>query len=315
MLPLESVGVFAGKRKITSGPGKTLRFWSSRKVVRLVFVKYHILTPEAFDEVAWYVVHSVLWVVPRLFQVWAAKPVMELAGTNEMQSRYKEEHCKKCPSCNTAVETCGHVLFCREEGRVDVLEKSIDLLDDWLIEQGTDEELRFCLIDYAQGRGGITMYDICHNKSPQFQRMARSQDKIGWRRFMEGIVWKEIFNVHYSTLHDSEEDMPEPSLWTKGLVIKLLEVTHGQWLYRNVHVHDCISGALATAKKEELQKAIKDELELGGEGLAEEDMYLLEINLDDLATTSGEDQTYWLLAIRAARAWRALQQAATPETT
>jgi hypothetical protein len=29
---------------------------------------------------------------------------------------------------------------------------------------------------------------------------------------------------------------------------------------------------------------------------------------DDLTTTSGEDQTYWLLAIRAARAWRALQQ-------
>jgi hypothetical protein len=84
------------------------------------------------------------------------------------------------------------------------------------------------------------MYDICHNKSPQFQRMARSQDKIGWRRFMEGMVSKEILNVHYSTSHDSEEDMPEPSLWTKGLVIKLLEVTHGQWLYRNVHVHDCI---------------------------------------------------------------------------
>jgi hypothetical protein len=70
---------------------------------------------------------------------------------------------------------------------------------------------------------------------------------------------------------------------------------------------------LAIEKKEELQKAIEDELELGGEGLAGEDMYLLEINLDDLATTSSEDQTYWLLAIRAARRWRALalQQANT----
>ena len=79
-------------------------------------------------------------------------------------------------------------------------------------------------------------------------------------------------------------------------------------------MHDAISGTLATAKKEGLQKAIEDELELGGEGLAEEDMYLLEINLDDLATMSGEDQTYWLLAIRAAQAWRALQQANISET-
>ncbi len=91
---------------------------------------------------------------------------------------------------------------------MDVLEKSIDLLDDWLIEQGTDEELRFCLIDYARGRGGLSMYDICHKKSPKFHCMTRSQDQIGWRRFMEGMVSKEIQNVHYSTSHESEEDMP-----------------------------------------------------------------------------------------------------------
>jgi hypothetical protein len=127
---------------------------------------------------------------------------------------------------------------------------------------------------------------------------------------MEGMVSKEILNIHYSTACDSEEDMPAPYVWAKGLVIKLLETTHGQWLYRNIHVHDATSGSLATAKKEELQKAIEDELELGGEGLVEEDLYLLEINLDDLATTSGEDQTYWLLEIRAARAWRSLQSAA-----
>jgi hypothetical protein len=60
MLPLESAGVFAGKRKIMSGPGKTLRYWSSRNVACSVFAKYGILVPEAFDEVAWQVVHSAL---------------------------------------------------------------------------------------------------------------------------------------------------------------------------------------------------------------------------------------------------------------
>jgi hypothetical protein len=194
---------------------------------------------------------------------------------------------------------------------VDVLEKSIDLLDDWLIEQDTEEELRFCLIDYARGRGGVTMSDICHGKSNNYKKMAQSQDLIGWRRFMEGMISKEVLNLYYSTSWDNEEDLPEPSQWSKGLVDKFLEVTHRQWLYRNIHVHDAISGALATAKKEEPQKAIEGKIELGGKGLAEEDMNLLEINLDDLATTSGEDQTYWLLAIMAVRAWRTLQQANT----
>jgi len=51
----------------------------------------------------------------------------------------------------------------------------------------------------------------------------------------------------------------------------------------------------------ELMREIEKQLELGTEGLPQEDRYLLEINLKDLETTSGEKQTYWLLAIRAAR--------------
>ena len=67
-------------------------------------------------------------------------------------------------------------------------------------------------------------------------------------------------------------------------------------------------GVNATLKKEELQQLIEDDLELGEEGLEDEDKYLLEINMDDLATASGETQTYWLLAIRAARDARVLQE-------
>ena len=33
------------------------------------------------------------------------------------------------------------------------------------------------------------------------------------------------------------------------LVIKLLETTQGQWLYRCVQTHDIISGTIATARK------------------------------------------------------------------
>ena len=86
-----------------------------------------------------------------------------------------------------------------------------------------------------------------------------------------------------------------------------METTHGQWLYRNVHVHDKITGTLATCRKEELKEAILDQLYIGEEDLAEEDKYLLEINLKDLECTSGIKQHYWLLAIRAARKWQELQ--------
>ena len=90
-------------------------------------------------------------------------------------------------------------------------------------------------------------------------------------------------------------------------MVKLLETTHGQWLYRNVSVHDLAGGLVAVQRKQELQIEIERQIELGGEGLAEQDRYLLEINLDDLERSSGEDQYYWLIAIQAAREDRKLK--------
>ena len=48
--------------------------------------------------------------------------------------------------------------------------------------------------------------------------------------------------------------------------------------------------------------------ELGEEGLLEEDQYLMEVDLEDLETTSGERQEYWLLAIKTARQARTLRE-------
>ena len=95
--------------------------------------------------------------------------------------------------------------------------------------------------------------------------------------------------------------------WAEHLVVRLLEVTHGQWIYRNVRVHDIISRVHATTRKEEIQREIEDQLDLGEAGLDEQDRWLLDINLEDLGTSSGEEQYYWLLQIQTAREDRLLR--------
>jgi hypothetical protein len=52
---------------------------------------------------------------------------------------------------------------------------------------------------------------------------------------------------------------------------------------------------------------IERQRELGGAGLLEEDKYLAEVNLEEMATSSGERQHYWLLAIQTARNHYALR--------
>ena len=81
----------------------------------------------------------------------------------------------------------------------------------------------------------------------------------------------------------------------------LLEVTHGQWLNRCTQVHDSATGALQTTRKEELQREIELQQDMGTTGLLDEDQFLVKVNLEEPETFSGEWQEYWLLAIRAAR--------------
>ena len=71
-------------------------------------------------------------------------------------------------------------------------------------------------------------------------------------------------------------------------------------------MHDDIAGVEASTRKEELQKFIEDQLELGEEGLDERDHYLLKVNLEDPETTTGEEQHYRLVQIQAAQMERSL---------
>jgi hypothetical protein len=46
-------------------------------------------------------------------------------------------------------------------------------------------------------------------------------------------------------------------------------------------------------RKEELQREIESQQEMGIEGLMEEDQYMAEVNLGDLEGTTGKRQEYW----------------------
>ena len=113
---------------------------------------------------------------------------------------------------------------------------------------------------------------------------------------MEGMISSEALEIQAECV-----DLGGCSLsldnWEKGLSMRLLEATHGQWLYRNMLVNDTVSGLKEAERKEEQQREIEAQIELGGAGLDDQDRYMLQINLEDLETSTGEYQYYWLIAI------------------
>ena len=125
----------------------------------------------------------------------ACKQVTNIAGVNANQARYNKEHDPASPSCGVEDETCRHVLYCREEGRIKALNCTIGILDGWMKKVGTFNLLRQCIIEYARGRGEVSMEHVVIRKGARFHELGQSVDRIGWRRFMEGMVLNEIVTL------------------------------------------------------------------------------------------------------------------------
>jgi hypothetical protein len=220
--PLEPVCVFIGDSKVTKDNVDSLRFWAPWKLAKERFEVLHILHHNAFEMVDWKIVNRRLkkahwklakerfevlhilhhnafemveWEivngrlkkVPRLFQLWAHKQVMGIAGTME----WDKSVVWKCPSCTLARDTWVHVLFCCHARRVETLQYTMDLVDNWLDESEMEPELQECLLEYARGRGGFTMEEVCRGCNKEYHQLAIEQDEIGWRRFMEGMICKQ----------------------------------------------------------------------------------------------------------------------------
>eukprot|EP00956_Cyclotella_meneghiniana_P013695 scaffold19953_cov37-Cyclotella_meneghiniana.AAC.4 len=103
---------------------------------------------------------------------------------------------------------------------------------------------------------------------------------------MEGMISVEVAKVQ-SEMEEAGQCKLTVKSWCAGLVV---------------------SGEQAVHWKETIRAELEYQMSLGENGLAEEDRYLLEHNLDDLDHSTGEDQAIWLLALKAARKARQLRE-------
>ncbi len=166
----------------------------------------------------------------------------------------------------------------------------------------THPNLRSLLLKYLRGRGTITCSECSTalNMPHIIQEFAVLQDVIGWDSFVMGMISLKLLPIQ-SAHSLTSSSSPNATCWIYSLITQLLRVTHTQWIYRCVLVHDRTTGTLISSHKGELLKEIDHQLSLGSNGLKEEDRFLLECNFDTLTTTTREQQEYWLFAIQVAR--------------
>ncbi len=172
--------------------------------------------------------------MPRLFQLWAAKHVNNIAGMMTFLS-HQDGSCKLCPSCQTCEEICQHGAQCTEVGRMLAFEHSSSKVERWLDNNNTQPDMQHLLLWYQCRRSSISCLDCATalKLPPIMQELAISQNTIGWDHFMMGMVLRQFVKVQSVYLLRCNSSRPASS-WITGLITQILKVTHSLWIYRCV---------------------------------------------------------------------------------
>jgi hypothetical protein len=80
--------------------------------------------------------------------------------------------------------------------RVEAFQLCTTALERWLDKADTNPDLTDSNVEYAWRQGTIKMEEAIRDAPLRFRGMVVSQDTIGWRRFLEGMIWMEITDIH-----------------------------------------------------------------------------------------------------------------------
>jgi len=122
-----------------------------------------------------------------------------------------------------------------------------DELGKWLEKDGrTDQELAYWIPKYILMRGDKPFEDM-GTMTPRMKALAQSQDKIGFRNFMEGCM-----SIHFYEIQNFHLAMCSSFINGADWVSKILHITHSQWIFRNFSLHDNGHGYLLKKKADEI---------------------------------------------------------------
>jgi hypothetical protein len=205
-----------------------------------------------------------------MYRIWQSKQNLGFCGMRVQVGRYSGDLFpdKQCPNCQRC-KTAAHLMLCPDDDRTRLLVKNVDELTVWMSQDNrTDPEILYWIPKYILMRGDKPPYKMGF-MSPQFKALAKSQDLIGWRDLTEeGYISTHFyviqsFHLPMSSSHLNGED------WTKQFVSKILQITHSQWIFHNISLHDRKHGYLHKKKANKIMKKIDILLDITPEDVPE----------------------------------------------
>lgn len=310
LLPREQAAVFVAGGKQTSDTANALRFALGMIDVKKFFTRPVLIRNKSnkgglgwqgrrFDSIDWETLEAVLSSKPTSFGNWLAKQTVGVCATRGVMARNLGLADDRCPNCLVGPERSTHLNHCLDDGRSLLFSESVEELNEWLAKnQKTDAELRYWLIKFLLFRGERSMTSL-GSMSPAVEAIAIDVDRIGWVDLLHGRIPISLkaFQQNYCASIGSRMNGSD---WARALVLKLLDISHGQWMYRNFLLHNKCRGHLKLSRQADVLTEIAILAESRPEDIPPESRFLLEVETVNLDTQSLARQEYWVAAMKAA---------------
>ena len=298
IFPHEQVVVKVDGKRVTGSPSTAIgRAWGY-KVARELFHSRKIVDRKHFRLIYWDGVESCMKTFPTMFRVWVTKHVSHFCGTNRQLSRIDPTVSNTCPSCGCINEDTSHVVRCPSPGRTAFYNDSVSDLIEWLKEADTDPQLVYMIEEFLSGRGDVKVASLFAHDLPIYGFLASLMDEVGFDSFVEGRILTVLVDFQFAHYQEI------PTLWTverwaKGLIQRLLGLTHRQWLYRNAVVHFKGPDGYTHAEHERILSKMQDFLWVDPQDLLPRDRGLLNENFESLGSSPAACEL-WIAAMEVA---------------
>lgn len=308
LLPLEKAAIFVnGGEKLTSDVGEEIRFYLGKEEARAFYTAPNTKEGKGlgwsamrFNAVDWRAINDCLATKSDMFGLWLSKQVAGVCATRKNVARIQDLLDDRCPNCLQPGETSTHLNLCPAEGRVQLFEECVEDLEKWMEQDNrTDSELAYWIAKYILMRGKKPFAEL-GPMSPSMLQIARCQDIIGWQQFMEGRITTEI--RFYQSFHCAASPCRmNGDEWTKHFISRLLQISHGQWVLRNFTLHDQTRGYIRLRDRRQVLAEIDQLADVDPDLIPPDSRFLLEVDYSSLLRASFERQSYWVMAMKAAR--------------
>jgi hypothetical protein len=235
LYPHEHMRIFIGDTKVTSSIKSSLYNAWGRRAARTLFDQKNIVSASLFDIVNWADLHLAMKSHPQMFRVWVTKHVSGTCATNRHLAKMNNNIENKCHCCGRRNETPVHITRCPNKGRRLMFTQTSEALICWMEQSFSHPEIILAIHSYLRYQGRVPMKKICLD-FPILQKFAIETDLLGWRNFTEARVPNTLFLIQEEWLKTIGSRFSINS-WTKQFLIKILNITRRQWMYRNSRMH------------------------------------------------------------------------------